>query len=62
MTLREFKEKHPEADIITVWGEDTKGGFGKKGWTAYGDCNHCEIMSIEQRKDGSYKLSLKCEH
>lgn len=47
MTYKEFKEKHPNTATTTVWAADTKGGFGKKGWSVYGNMNDLEIIKIE---------------
>lgn len=36
-TLREWLDRHPDVRSYCMkYGEDQKGGFGKKGWSAYG--------------------------
>lgn len=58
MTLREWNESDQATVCSTRWFADTKGGFGSKGMTAYGDCMDCEIMKIEYDQKGHPTLWL----
>ena len=58
MTLREWNESDQATVYSTRWFADTKGGFGDKGMTAYGDCSGCEIMKIEYDTNGHPTLWL----
>lgn len=59
MTYKELKEKFPGSGFITEWGEDTKGGFGKKGWSAYGNgLDRCKVMEWKQIDNETYKVIL----
>lgn len=55
MTVREFMDqweaKHGgETGYFAHWAADTMGGFGKKGWSAYGDINRCEVIAVVLQK------------
>lgn len=52
-TLDKWLEDHPDVRIYqTEYGEDQKGGFGKKGWTAYGGQPwQFYVMGVEWKKD-----------
>lgn len=50
MTLKEWKEQNPDASFTTVWAADTLGGFGKKGWGAYGNCDDCDVIRVETKQ------------
>lgn len=58
MTLREWNESDQARVYSTRWFADTKGGFGGKGMTAYGDCSNCEIMKFEYDANGHPTLWL----
>ena len=46
-TLGEFLKNNNIDTYTAVWAEDTKGGFGKKGWSAYGNCNDCLVAYVD---------------
>lgn len=58
MTLREWNESDQGRVHIQRWIADTKGGFGRKGDIAYGDCRDCEIMKFEYDAYGHPTLWL----
>lgn len=53
MTIKEWKEKNPGISYCVRWAADTFGGFGKKGNSAYGDCDDCEIIFSETMQNGN---------
>jgi hypothetical protein len=60
MTLKEFKERFDVDNLEIVWADDTNAGFGRAGWTVYGDNDDCVICSTETIR-GGYKLHVWCD-
>ena len=58
MKVKEWKDLHPGQGFMTRWAADTLGGFGKKGWSAYGNCDNCDIIREEETQlwDGPYPV------
>ena len=40
ITLEQWLNEHPGVSWTAHYGEDQHGGFGKKGWSAYGAGNN----------------------
>ena len=55
MKYGEWKNKFDYENFDIVWAADSHGGFGKKGWTVYGNCDDLTIVRIDRRMD---KLTL----
>lgn len=51
MTYKELREKFPGCGFIKIAGEDTKGGFGRKGQGLYGNCNDMLVTSYTMEND-----------
>lgn len=47
MTVREWLEAHDVTTYHAKWAADTVGGFGKRGWSAYGDVSRCDVIRVE---------------
>lgn len=45
MTFGELKKKYPGFAFTRIAGEDIKGGFGRKGWSLYGNCDDMSVRS-----------------
>jgi len=61
MTLAEYKAQNKEINCyIAEFGEDIPGGFGKKGWSTYGNCDNMKVMEVipNYLKDGTPKIIL----
>lgn len=59
MTFKEWKESMPkETNTDCVFAADTPGGFGKKGWTAYGEYEDLDVISAAKTGENSYKVEL----
>lgn len=51
--FKEFKSKFPEMFAIgytAEWAEDSKGGFGRKGWSVYGDSDRLFVAWVDFTK------------
>lgn len=46
MTVKEYFEKNPNTAATIVWAADTKGGFGKKGWSVYGRNDDLTVVKV----------------
>ena len=46
MTYGEWKERFSDEHDV-VWAKDSGAGFGRKGWTVYGDCDDMQIVQID---------------
>ena len=57
MTVGEWKNLN-HTGYTTEWAADTLGGFGKKGWPAYGNCDDCEVIREEVAPGGIPKLVI----
>lgn len=58
MTVREFFEKNPNAATRTIWAADAHGGFGKKGWPVYGNCNDLSVVRVEWHDEAQTHATL----
>lgn len=58
ITFEEWREQHPEVEYEMVWAEDTEAGFGKKGWTVYGDGVGLYIHHITVSDSGKCTLHM----
>lgn len=50
MQFKEFKSKYPEMfkdGYEAKWAEDSKGGFGRKGWSVYGDDDRLFVAWVD---------------
>lgn len=59
MTVREWREQNPDKNCTIVWAADTHAGFGKKGWSVYGNCGDCEIISIIEKENSWADVELR---
>lgn len=57
MTVKEWKDRH-QTCYTAEWAADTPGGFGAKGWSAYGNCDECDIIREEVAPGGFPKLVI----
>lgn len=48
MKVKDWKKQNPDKAHKTVWAADSRGGFGKKGWSAYGNTDDLEIVRVEK--------------
>lgn len=51
MLYGEWK-KHFDDEHSVVWAADSGAGFGRKGWTVYGDCDDMQIVQVDRCHDG----------
>lgn len=59
MTLHDYKQLHPElSSYYAEYGEDILGGFGRKGWSAYGNCDDMRVMEVVTMGDNIPKIIL----
>jgi hypothetical protein len=58
MKYGEWKNKIDCDDFSIVWAADSRGGFGKKGWPVYGDCDDLTIVRIDTGMHGKKTLHL----
>lgn len=49
MKVSEWEKKHPGIGCMTELAGNAPGGFGKKGWSAYGNISNCDIINITWR-------------
>lgn len=52
MTFGEFKKMAKDARFVLYAYEDIKGGFGKKGWPLYGNCDDLVVKEFEVHTHG----------
>ena len=57
MKYGEWKQKFDD-DFELVWAADSHGGFGKKGWSVYGNADDLTIVRIDTHTNGKKTLHL----
>jgi len=57
MLYGEWKNRFDDPHSV-VWAADSGAGFGKKGWTVYGDCDDMRIVQIDTHQNGEKTLHL----
>ena len=57
MKYGEWKIKFGDEHTL-VWAADSHGGFGKKGWSVYGDADDLTIVRIDTDHHGFKTLHL----
>lgn len=58
MTYKELKKLHPEMGFILIAYEDMPGGFGRKGWNLYGNCNHLIVKETKMKDENTMIVYL----
>lgn len=58
MKYGEWKNKIDCDSVTLVWAADTPGGFGRKGWGVYGECDDLTIVQIDTGLHGKKTLHL----
>ena len=58
MTVKERLASYDGACFKAKWAADTVGGFGKKGWSAYGDISNCDVIREETDSNGKLVLHV----
>lgn len=57
MKYGEWKQKFDD-DHELVWAADSHGGFGKKGWSVYGNADELTIVRMDTHMGGKKTLHL----
>lgn len=57
MKYGEWKKKFDDSHTL-VWAADSHGGFGKKGWSVYGNADDLTIVRIHTDHHGEKILEL----
>ena len=62
MTVKEWKEQNPDTAFTMIWAADSLGGFGKKGWSVYGNADSCEVIRVDEPHQNGNPWSMKQLH